>query len=309
MLFFVRVLLGAAESPSFPSAARTVRNVLSVRDRSAGLGLLFTGSSIGAMIAGPVSIWLKVHFGWRAAFGIAGALGTLWVPVFWLVTRDRSTRRAMEVRAEPGPSRDGWKLLLEPAVIRAVILVIGSAPAIMLVINWFPQMLQLTFHVLQDDQARYVWAPPAAFDAGAVGFGLLASRRDRASPVGIGEKRDLVALGAVLSATLALVARVSSPGWATVVLCVAMAGGGSLYTLLTAEMLARVDSRRTAMAGGITAAAQSVAHIVAAPLIGKSVDHWHSYSRALVFLGLWTLPLAAVWIAWPSVRREPASSS
>src|SRR5271166_2407985 len=74
-LFVLRVLLGAAEAPSFPAAAQTVRRALPEGDRSAAFGLLFTGSSLGAAIAAPLATSLDVAFGWRAAFLIASVVG------------------------------------------------------------------------------------------------------------------------------------------------------------------------------------------------------------------------------------------
>lgn len=310
-LFAIRALLGAAESPSFPAAARTVRNVLPDRDRSAGLGLLFTGSSIGSMIAGPLAIWLNIKFGWRAAFGIAAALGTVWVPLFWFATRHDSVRTLIGAREEKLTRAPVWTMLRNRDVLRAALLVIGSAPGIMLVINWFPQILDKTFHVVQNAQARYVWAPPAAFDVGAIGFGWIASLRDRRAKGGIAEKRDLIAIAAILASTLAVVPRAGDATRATIVLALAMIGGGAIYTLITSEMLARIDPKLTATAGGITAAAQSIAQIIAGPLIGKSVDKSGGYSIALVVLGAWVIPFALVWIlAQPRTQtlrpsREP----
>lgn len=311
-LLAARALLGAAEAPSFPAAARAVRSVLPPKDRSAGLGLLFTGSSLGTMIAGPLAIALNTKLNWRLAFGIAAAIGTLWVPLFLWMTRDRATRRALahddgvlpreDDAATParGPTlAERMAVAAKPDVLRAVVLVIASAPAILLVIGWFPQILLAAFHVRQADQAAYVWAPPLAFDLGAVGVGYLASLRDRKAPGGVSAKADWVALAAALSATLALVPRVADARVATGVVGLSMAGGGALYTLAAAEMLSRVDKRWTAAAGGVTAAAQSIVHIVASPLIGRSVDATKSFSHSLVALGLWTLPWSLVWIAWP----------
>lgn len=303
-LFAIRAFLGAAESPSFPSAARTVRSVLPDRDRSAGLGLLFTGSSIGSMIAGPLAIFLNIEVGWRAAFGIAAALGTLWVPLFWFATRAPEVRAVLAVREERPAKAPIVAMLRDRNVLRAALLVLGSAPAIMLVLVWFPQILDKTFHVPQNDQARYVWAPPAAFDLGAIGFGWIASFRDRRAANGVSEKRDLVAIGALLLGALALVVTIHDPAVATIALSLAMIGGGAIYTLVTSEMLARIDPKLTATAGGITAAAQSIAQIVTAPLVGKTVDKTGSYTIALVALGAWVLPFAIAWI----VTHRPASA-
>lgn len=67
-LFALRIALGLAESPSFPGAAQTVQRALPPADRARGFGILFTGSSLGSMIAPGLATTLKIYFGWRLAF-------------------------------------------------------------------------------------------------------------------------------------------------------------------------------------------------------------------------------------------------
>jgi hypothetical protein len=58
-------------------------------------------------------------------------------------------------------------------------------------------------------------------------------------------------------------------------------------------------------AGGTCAAAQSLAHIVALPLVGRSVQTTGRYTVAAVALGLWVVPGCVVWMLWrpPPVQR------
>ena len=55
VLFVLRIALGLAESPSFPGAAQTVQRVLPIADRPRGFGVLFVGSSLGAMVVPPLT--------------------------------------------------------------------------------------------------------------------------------------------------------------------------------------------------------------------------------------------------------------
>jgi hypothetical protein len=55
----------------------------------------------------------------------------------------------------------------------------------------------------------------------------------------------------------------------------------------------------------MTAAAQSIAQIITAPLVGKSVDKSGSYSIALVALGLWVIPFAIAWVATHRTPSKP----
>jgi hypothetical protein len=63
-------------------------------------------------------------------------------------------------------------------------------------------------------------------------------------------------------------------------------------------MLARVPAAQVSSAGGITAAAQSLAYIVASPLIGAGVDAYHSYVPILWPLALFNVPGCVIWLLW-----------
>src|SRR5262245_37474281 len=67
-LFALRLALGVAESPSFPGAAQTVQRALSPVDRARGFGFLFSGSSLGAMIAPILATYLNRDGHYQLAF-------------------------------------------------------------------------------------------------------------------------------------------------------------------------------------------------------------------------------------------------
>src|SRR4029077_15392917 len=60
--------------------------------------------------------------------------------------------------------------------------------------------------------------------------------------------------------------------------CVTRGGGGGLYALPMADMAARVPPGVVAAAGGMCAAAQSIAHIVANPLVGRPGERTGRYA-------------------------------
>jgi hypothetical protein len=97
---------------------------------------------------------------------------------------------------------------------------------------------------------------------------------------------------------MALVPRAPDAWTATAVLGLASLGGGGLYTLLTADMMARVPATHVSTAGGLTAAAQSLVYVVANPLVGRWV-RLHSFDGPLVLIGALALPGALLWSVWP----------
>ena len=74
--------------------------------------------------------------------------------------------------------------------------------------------------------------------------------------------------------------------------------------LITSDLLSRVPLQRTSAAGGLAAAAQSLAHIVVSPLIGMTIDRTHGYGLVSVALGLTVIPTTLAFVLWPSLRTR-----
>jgi predicted MFS family arabinose efflux permease len=313
-LFALRLLLGATEAPSFPGAAQSVRRALPPGDRSAAFGLIFTGSSFGAAVGAPLAVWLDAHYGWQAAFIVTSAIGLLWVPL-WLVATNAPQARAALAVAHPyrqgdapeaparPPAVSVGTLLSDRAVLRALMLVLASAPALMFTVIWLPQYLELGRGVPRAELGRYLWLPPVMGDVGMFGFGLLASWRDRRS-IGQQSHVPLVLLAATMAAGFALAPLMSGAWVAAALAGLAAVGCGGLYTLLTSDVMARVDPRRVSMVGGMCAASQSLVYVVLNPLVGRWVDRTHSFDAPIVMLSIVALPGAILWSLW---RPRPAT--
>src|SRR5262249_30743787 len=149
--------------------------------------------------------------------------------------------------------------------------------------GWGAKYLALTFGVKQGAVGHYLWLPPLAFDAGAVLFGDLASRAPRASCA-------LYAIAIALGASIGLFPLAHTPWQAMAFALLALAGAGGLYTLVTADLLARISSETVSFAGGVIAGAQLLALIIMSPIVGASVRATDSYTNATITLGLWVLP-------------------
>ncbi|MDB4945613.1 MAG: D-galactonate transporter [Labilithrix sp.] len=310
VLFALRILLGAAESPSFPAAAQSIRRALPARRRSAAYGMLFIGSSVGGMIAAPLAVALAARHGFRFAFVGTAVVGACWLPVWLFMTR--GGRLAPE-RTAPAGDPDApapWRALLRtPAVLRSLVAIVGSAPSAMLVQNWTSQYLVERWQVPKTGVGGHLVVPLLFFDVGAVGFGLLATRLERSrADHELGAARathnGLFLAAGALVATLALTPLAPSVPVAVALLGLSSAGVGGLNGLITADLMARVPVSRTAAAGGLCAGAQSLAHIVASPLVGLLIDRTHGYGAALVSLGLLSLPTTMAFVLWAPVRQR-----
>jgi len=309
MLFGLRIALGIAEGPGFPGGAQTVYRVLPARDRARGFGVLFMGSSIGGMLAPPLASLLFRNAGWRVAFLGTAIAGLAWIPLWIALTSRREVRAQLEPPPEMTPrSRPRFADLVQhPLVMRGLVGVFAAAPVLGFISAWGSKYLVATFHTDQGDVGDYLWLPPLCLDAGALLFGDLASRLPR--PPGA-PPRMLYAIAMMLASAIAILPFVATPWQAMAVMGTAMGGGGALYTLCTADLLSRMPAASVSFAGGILAGAQSLALIIANPIIGAAVDRQHDYHGVALALGAWAIPGSLIWIAWrPDVRFEPRVQS
>lgn len=304
-LFALRILLGAAEAPSFPAAAQSIRRALPDARRPAAFGLLFTGSSIGSMVAAPLALHLEAKHGFRLAFVGTAVIGTLWIPFWLLATRNTTIAEKPPPVAKVVDDGSSWlALVTSPPVLRALVCILGSAPGIMFVLTFASQYLVEAWKLPRTEIGGHLVVGPLLFDLGAVTFGYLASRRTN---VGHRTHKDLMLVSMALSSLLAL-APLAPSAWAAVALFgLAASGGGGIYVLVTNDMLSRVPVHRTSAAGGMTAASQSLSHIIAGPLVGWLIDRTHdgkSYGAALVGLGLLVIPTTLAFVLWPGLDER-----
>lgn len=307
VLFALRILLGLAESPSFPGAVQTVHRVLPVAERSRGLGLLFTGSSIGALIAPLLASYFVPRYGWRPSFVFSSLVGLVWIPLWMAATRSPAARRALDQRAGEAASATAqagqrFGLILHRAVVRAVLVTFACAPVYAFVLLWGAKYISGRYGVTQAQIGLYLWLPPLLFDCGAVTFGHLASRHTRTHSADR-PPRLIFSLAMMLTASCALAPLAKDVLFTTLCMGLMSAGVGGLYTLLTSDMVLRVPPTVVSAASGILAATQSLAFILASPLIGRSVTFFGSHTVALVVLGCWVLPGCLFWL-W---KNPPAA--
>ncbi len=305
-LVVFRVLLGFAESPSFPGASQVVHRALPPAERPRGVGVLFTGSSIGSMIAPPIAVALLGVFGWRGALLVSALSGLVWVPL-WMGVAWRSPGRevldAAPEAEEVTAGGEAWSAWRSPAVRRTLALIIASSPAIGFVLTWSAKYLVRAWGVTQLGVAAFIWLPPLMFDVGSIAFGDLSARLAKhPSNARGGTHPALIVASASLAvgATLAMMAA-TSPWMAMGFAGAAMFGGGGTYAMITADMLARIPARGVSTAGGWCASAQALAFVVANPLIGRGVEAYGGYRQVLAALALWAVPGTLAWLVWPRV--------
>ena len=80
----VRALLGLGESGNYPGGVKAAAEWFPKKERALAIGILDSGSNIGACV-GPILVpFILATYGWQAAFIITGSLGFIWL-IFWYI--------------------------------------------------------------------------------------------------------------------------------------------------------------------------------------------------------------------------------
>ncbi len=78
-----RFMLGLGEAANFPASIKTVAEWFPKRERAFATGLFNAGSNVGALLTPIVVPIITVTLGWQWAFVITGALGAIWLVLWW----------------------------------------------------------------------------------------------------------------------------------------------------------------------------------------------------------------------------------
>jgi predicted MFS family arabinose efflux permease len=204
-LCVARGLLGFGEGAAFPAGLKTVTETLPEERRSFGLGLAYSGGSLGALLTPIVIVPLAERWGWRAAFWMSAVVGFAWIVGWWLL-RASGLYRARRVEAAPvaariGTGRSRWNRDL---FATAAIYGLGAAP-LAFGLNWAAVYLTRVLHQPTAVLGHWLWIPPAGWEAGYLFWGRIADRRrKRALEAGAQPRSPLGLFGGFAAGSLVL---------------------------------------------------------------------------------------------------------
>src|SRR5215472_10230917 len=86
-LAFFRGLLGLSEASAIPAGIKAISEWFPAKERSVAVGYFNAGTSLGALLAPPLVVWVLLQANWQMAFVVTGGLGFIWVALWWLFYR------------------------------------------------------------------------------------------------------------------------------------------------------------------------------------------------------------------------------
>jgi MFS family permease len=86
-LLFSRGLLGVGESSLLPSAPKLIMENIQEKNHSKAISIYYTGNKLGPTIGIPMASFILVAYGWQAVFYVTGALGLIWIILWFAIYR------------------------------------------------------------------------------------------------------------------------------------------------------------------------------------------------------------------------------
>jgi ACS family hexuronate transporter-like MFS transporter len=327
-----RFLLGAAESANWPGATKAVAEWFPRRESGWAVALFDSGSSIGAAIA-PALVLGIFHFSgsWRPAFIVTGALGFVWVGLFYAIYRppEHHPRLSAEERslilsgrasadstnARLPPSRDvsGPELAPPSLPYRTILglpqtwgIVVGKAltdPVWFFITDWFAIYLVSRGFRLEDSLLAF-WVPFLAADLGNF-FGGGCSSALIARGWSVGAARKIVIVPSAAAMTLLVpAAYATSLVGLTVCLAIATFGYAALSTMILNLPADIYPSDSVASVSGLSGTGAGVGTVLATYLTGMVADR---YSFRPVLFVASAIPIVAAAAILILVRNNDAT--
>ena len=296
-----RGVLGFGEGAAFPGAMRTAIVSLPPEKQGRGIGLGYSGASLGALLTPIFVIPFARLYGWQMAFLVTGFLGLVWLALWWTVSRPPLI---------PEHRRPSSRLRIPNLLERRCWVVVSSfgfgGVALALVAYVIPRYLEKALGVTQAQLGNILWIPMVGWEAGYFFWGWVA---DRWVPPGTGQRPTWVfLLLSVLALPTALVTFTDSlPVVLALFLWATFVADG--FVVMSLRVGADIYPRdQVAMAGGIGSAAWSAVAAIVVPIYMRFIAAG-SYTEIFVSVSL--LPLVGtllwLWISKPErLWRAPA---
>ena len=289
-LGFTRFLLGMGEAGNWPAGIRVVAEWFPSHERSLASGIFNSGSSIGAMIATPLVVFLWLQFGWRTAFVAVGLTGFAWLIVWWRCYE--TPLFPNEVKAKPVPVSE----LLRMRFIRGFAVVkLLMDPVWYFYIFWFPEYLKNGRHLDMAEIGKYGWIPFLAADFGNLIGGWFCGWLLKSGVTVNRARKGTVTLAACFMTSAIPAVFVESPWYSMACVSLAMAGYTACNAVLLSIPADVLPRSAIASAWGLCSMGSGFGGMMFALLTGWLIDH-HSYTPAFLLFGL--LPLAAALALW-----------
>jgi ACS family hexuronate transporter-like MFS transporter len=310
-----RFALGLGEAGNFPASIKVVAEWFPKRERALATGIFNSGTNVGALVTPLVVPFITVTWGWYWAFVATGALGFIWLIVWWATysspeEHPRITAGELaHIRSDPADStvHVPWRALLKHRQTWAFALgKFLTDPIWWLYLFWIPDFLNRNHGINLSGIGPPLVAIYLVADIGSIGGGWLSSSLiKRGWTVNAGRKTAMLVC-AVAVLPMAVASRAGELWLAVALISVAAAAhqgwSANLFTLVS-DMFPRQAVGSVVGMGG---AAGAVGGMLIAKITGYILEATGSYVPVfLIAACAYLVALGVIHLLVP--RLEPAA--
>jgi MFS transporter, ACS family, hexuronate transporter len=312
-----RSALGFGESGVFPASLKTVAEWFPRRERALATGIFNAGTNVGAIITPLVVPWIAVHWGWRWAFIITGAIGFAWLALWLLLYRTpeehpRLSKTELEyIRSDPHepmakikwarliPHRQTWAFVVGKFMID---------PIWWFYLFWVPDFLQRKHNLALIKIGIPIMVIYVIADVGSIAGGWLSSWLiAHGRSVNLARKTAML-LCAICVVPIVFAYRIESMWGAVLLIGLAAAAhqgfSANLFTLPSDTFPGQAVGSVVGMGG----MAGAIGGMLIAKIVGYTLQWTGSYMVPFLIASVtYLLALAAIQLLVP--RLEPARIS
>jgi ACS family D-galactonate transporter-like MFS transporter len=172
-IFFLRLLLGVAESIAYPAYAQMIVTSFPEGLRGTANGLIDAGSKLGPAIGVLLGVEMINRFSWRGMFFIIGAGSLIWL-IPWCLVAHKLPGKRIAGDAASSWSASYTELLSSRALWGTAIGLFGGNYAWFFFLNWLPYYFEHERHYTHDTLAIMGSLPFWTIAASSTFFGLFA---------------------------------------------------------------------------------------------------------------------------------------
>ena len=289
-----RSLLAVGEGGAWPAFAKAVALWVPKEARGLAMGACNSGSSLGAMIAPPLVVWIARLAGWRACFVITGAIGLVWCAAFWLFQRLHPEMARAEAVPQLAADKVPWMKLLRYRQTWAVFACRFMAdPMWYFFVFWMPSFLakERGLNLAGIGAVSGIPFLAAMIANFAAGYAML--YLERAGWSVNRTRKTIMAMSALLSPIGILAVFAHSLSWTMALITAAvfcwMFWSVAVHTLSGDYF----PPRAVASVYGIAGTGSTIGTVIATWAVGHVLDLTHSYTPVFIGIGA-TMPLAMI---------------
>jgi MFS transporter, ACS family, hexuronate transporter len=307
-LCLYRFLLGVAEPGNFTAGIKAISAWFPTKERGVAIGLVVSGTGIGAVVAPPITLWLALHFDWRTAFLVPSISGVLLLPVWWMFYREPSDHPWLTERERQhifqGGKADGLRTMKVPwsSLLRFrqtwsfVAARFFADPLGYFYWFWIPSFLVSAKGLSLATLARWLWIPYVAQGLGQLSGGYFSGYLIQRGVTPLLSRKLGLTGALVLSPVVLLSLRVSKVEQILLILSIAMFGIGFWGSNYNSGLMDAIPQSSVSSVSGLAGTAGAISSVLVTWFTGYVVDRG-SYSAAFwVSCSLMVLSVGSSWL-------------